>query len=49
LEDRVFDGVGHEISPDMVKELIRFVDESLAADVGSPKSQDVVVTKGNKI
>lgn len=33
LEDLVFDGVGHEISPNMVKELMRFVDESLGADV----------------
>ncbi|ERF76454.1 hypothetical protein EPUS_07334 [Endocarpon pusillum Z07020] len=33
LEDLVFDGVGHEISPNMLKELIRFVDESLGAHV----------------
>lgn len=35
LEDLVFDDVGHEISPDMVKELIRFVNESLSARVES--------------
>ncbi len=39
LEDLVFDGVGHEISPDMVKELIRFVEESLEVDVEGPGSK----------
>jgi len=29
LEDRVFDGVGHAMSPSMVEESIRFVEESL--------------------
>jgi pimeloyl-ACP methyl ester carboxylesterase len=49
LEDLVFDGVGHEISPDMVKELIRFVDESLGADVSDPKPKLGEATKGSKI
>ncbi|MCJ1471496.1 hypothetical protein MMC13_000135 [Lambiella insularis] len=29
LEDIVFDGVGHEMSPDMLKEAIRFIEECL--------------------
>lgn len=29
LEDMVFDGVGHEVSPAMVKEAVRFIEETL--------------------
>lgn len=49
MEDLVFDGVGHEISPDMVSELIRFVDESMQTDTGmSPHYLDEIAM-GSKI
>ena len=32
LEDIVFDGVGHEMSPDMLKAAIRFIEESLESN-----------------
>jgi pimeloyl-ACP methyl ester carboxylesterase len=48
LQDRVFDGVGHEICPEMVGELIRFVDESLGGDVGGMQPRLGEVT-GSKI
>ncbi len=49
LEDFVFDGVGHEISPDMVKELIRFVDESLGVSVKGSAEMLGEVTQSSKI
>jgi pimeloyl-ACP methyl ester carboxylesterase len=49
LEDLVFDGVGHEISPDMVKELIRFVDESLGAVTKGSESKRGEGMKDSKI
>jgi len=49
VEDLVFDGVGHEISPDMVKELIRFVDESLGATTKRSEPKGGEVTKDSKI
>lgn len=49
LEDLVFDGVGHEISPDMVKELHHFVEESLMKDSQLDGIEDNIVTKGSKI
>lgn len=49
LEDRVFDDVGHEISPEMVGELIRFVDESLGANLEPSQPKLGEVTLGSKI
>lgn len=34
LEDIVFDGVGHQMSPAMVKEAIRFIEETLQDHLG---------------
>ena len=49
MEDIVYPDVGHEISPDMVKELIRFVAESLGAEVRDSRPKSSEVTKGSKI
>lgn len=49
LEDLVFNGVGHDISPDMVKELIRFVDESLGAPVERTEMRSGKIAQGSKI
>jgi pimeloyl-ACP methyl ester carboxylesterase len=49
LEDLVFDGVGHEISPDMVRELIRFVDEALLVGSESSESNLGEITRDSKI
>ena len=49
LEDIVYPDVGHEISPDMVKELIRFVAESLGTEVRDSHPKSSEVTKGSKI
>ena len=49
LKDYVFDDVGHEISPEMVGELIRFVDESLGAIVEPSQPKLGQVTEGSKI
>ena len=38
VEDIVFEGVGHEMSPGMLEEALRFVGESL--ENGSPKSKE---------
>jgi len=37
VEDIVFDGVGHEMSPGMLKEALRFIEESLEGDSSKPK------------
>jgi pimeloyl-ACP methyl ester carboxylesterase len=49
LVDLVFDGVGHEISSDMVGELIRFVDETPLIDSERSGSNLGEVTKDSKI
>ena len=38
VEDIVFDGIGHEMNPGMLKEALRFIGESLEG--GLPKSND---------
>ncbi|KAI1939887.1 hypothetical protein LOZ66_002319 [Ophidiomyces ophidiicola] len=37
LEDVVFEGAGHEVTPAMMKEAIRFISETLAAGERTPK------------
>ncbi|KAK2747296.1 hypothetical protein FQN57_002194 [Myotisia sp. PD_48] len=34
IEDQIFEGVGHEVTPPMVQEAVRFIGEALAADEG---------------
>ena len=38
LQDIVFDGVGHEMSPDMLKEAARFIAESLEANAAQTQA-----------
>jgi pimeloyl-ACP methyl ester carboxylesterase len=49
LEDMVFEGVGHEIAPEMVQELIRFVNVSLGAELENTGKASTEVRKGSKI
>lgn len=44
LEDIIFEGVGHEVTPPMIEQAIRFIGESLSAGEGSETPQSRVRT-----